>query len=139
MGLNGTEAELLPALVVGRGLWRIGTRAFLVQHNLTASELALFDTDAPHARRRHVRGRRALNPRGMTDEIADLVVLLLVAAIGISGALWLAAWLTAAITAEPQPSAGVLEGAAALLADPADPGAAWRTPIGPIAYWLMTG
>ena len=45
MGLNSTEAELLPSLVVGRGLWRIGTRAFLVQHNLTARELALFDTD----------------------------------------------------------------------------------------------
>jgi hypothetical protein len=46
MGLNSTEAELLPSLVLGRGLWRIGTRAFLIQHSLTARELALFDTDA---------------------------------------------------------------------------------------------
>jgi hypothetical protein len=46
MGLNGTETNLLPSLVVGRGLWRIGTRAFLVQHTLTVRERALFDTDA---------------------------------------------------------------------------------------------
>jgi hypothetical protein len=46
MGLNSTEAGLLPSLVVGRGLWRIGTRAFLVQLSLTTRELALFNTDA---------------------------------------------------------------------------------------------
>jgi hypothetical protein len=46
MGLNSTEAELLPSLVLGRGLWRIGTRAFLVQLSLTTREIALFNTDA---------------------------------------------------------------------------------------------
>ena len=50
MGLNRTETELLPTLVLGRGLWRIlgsgGPRAFLVQHLLTERELVMFDTDA---------------------------------------------------------------------------------------------
>jgi len=49
MGLNRTETELLPTLVLGRGLWRIlgqgGPRAFLVQHLLTERELVMFDTD----------------------------------------------------------------------------------------------
>jgi hypothetical protein len=80
-----------------------------------------------------------VNPRGLTDQIADLVVPLLVAAAGISAALWFAAWLTAAITSEPAPTAGLLEGAAALLADPANPGTALGTPIGPAAYWVLTG
>ncbi|MGH9251271.1 MAG: type IV secretory system conjugative DNA transfer family protein, partial [Acidimicrobiales bacterium] len=80
-----------------------------------------------------------MNLRGLTDQIADLVGPLLVAAAGMSGALRSAAWLTAAITGEPAPTAGLLEGAAALLADPADPGAAWGTPIGPATYWVLTG
>lgn len=45
MGLNVTETGLLPSLVRGRGLWCIGTRAFLVQHVLTGREQAMFDTD----------------------------------------------------------------------------------------------
>jgi type IV secretory pathway TraG/TraD family ATPase VirD4 len=80
-----------------------------------------------------------VNPRGLTDHIADLVVPLIVAAAGISASLWFAAWLTAAITSEPAPNAGLLEGAAALLADPANPGTAWGTSIGPAAYWVLTG
>jgi hypothetical protein len=80
-----------------------------------------------------------VNSRGLTDQIADLVVPLLVAAAGISAALWSAAWLTAAIAGEPAPTAGLLEGAAALLAEPADPGTAWGTTIGPAAYWVLTG
>jgi hypothetical protein len=46
MGLNPTETGLLPFLVRGRGLWRIGTRGFLADHMLTERELAMFDTDA---------------------------------------------------------------------------------------------
>jgi type IV secretory pathway TraG/TraD family ATPase VirD4 len=80
-----------------------------------------------------------VNPRGITDQIADLVVPLLVAAVGMSGALRSAAWLTAALTGEPAPTAGLLDGAAALLADPANPGTAWGTPIGPATYWVLTG
>jgi type IV secretion system protein VirD4 len=80
-----------------------------------------------------------VNPRGITDQIADLVVPLLVAAVGMSGALWSAAWLTAAITGEPAPTAGLLDGAAALLADPANPGTAWGTSIGPATYWVLAG
>jgi hypothetical protein len=45
MGLNPTETGLLPSLVRGRGLWRIGTRGFLADHMLTDRELAMFDTD----------------------------------------------------------------------------------------------
>jgi hypothetical protein len=49
MGLNATETDLLPQLVLGRGLWRIlgqsGPRSFLVDHRLTERELSMFNTD----------------------------------------------------------------------------------------------
>jgi hypothetical protein len=45
MGLNTTETELLPTLPRGRALWRIGTRAFVVDHLLTEREQIMFDTD----------------------------------------------------------------------------------------------
>jgi type IV secretory pathway VirB4 component len=45
MGLNTTETGLLPTLPRGRALWRIGTRAFVVDHLLTDREQAMFDTD----------------------------------------------------------------------------------------------
>ena len=44
LGLQETEQELLPDLGLGEGLWRIGTRRFVVQHQLTEAELAIFDT-----------------------------------------------------------------------------------------------
>jgi hypothetical protein len=46
LGLTDTERDLLTGLGVGQGLWRIRDRAFLVQHQLTAGELAVFDTTA---------------------------------------------------------------------------------------------
>jgi type IV secretory pathway VirB4 component len=46
LGLAAVEADQLPELVQGEGLWRIGQRAFVVRHLCTPSELALFDTDA---------------------------------------------------------------------------------------------
>jgi hypothetical protein len=50
MGLNATETDLLPQLVLGRGLWRIlgqgGPRSLLIDHRLTGSELSMFNTDA---------------------------------------------------------------------------------------------
>ncbi len=49
MGLNATETDLLPQLLLGRGLWRIlgqgGPRSFLVDHQLTERELSMFATD----------------------------------------------------------------------------------------------
>ncbi|MFW6033926.1 MAG: ATP-binding protein [bacterium] len=46
MGLNSTETGLLTTLPRGRALWRVGTRAFAVDHLLTDRELAMFDTDS---------------------------------------------------------------------------------------------
>ena len=46
LGLTATEKELLTDLGVGEGLWRIGKRGFVVQHQMTADELAVFDTTA---------------------------------------------------------------------------------------------
>lgn len=45
LGLTGTEAELLPRLRRGVGLWKVGTRSFLVEHRLSRYEAALVDTD----------------------------------------------------------------------------------------------
>ena len=44
LGLTGTEQRLLPGLGTGQGLWRIKDRSFVVQHQMHAAELALFDT-----------------------------------------------------------------------------------------------
>lgn len=45
LGLTGPERELLPTLDRGTGLWRIGTRAFVVRHRLHPDEHAIVDTD----------------------------------------------------------------------------------------------
>lgn len=44
LGLTVTERELLTDLDIGEGLWHIGKRGFVVQHQMTAEELTLFDT-----------------------------------------------------------------------------------------------
>ncbi|HZU74504.1 MAG TPA: hypothetical protein VE990_17220 [Acidimicrobiales bacterium] len=46
LGLTGTEVELLPRLGRGVALWKVGGRAFLVEHRLSPAEAALIDTDA---------------------------------------------------------------------------------------------
>ena len=46
LGLTDTEAELLPSLRRGWGLWKVGQRSFLVQHRLSPFEHQLVDTDA---------------------------------------------------------------------------------------------
>lgn len=46
LGLSDTETRMLPALPKGRALWRIGTKAFVVDHRLGPAEQAIVDTDA---------------------------------------------------------------------------------------------
>ena len=46
LGLAAVEADQLPDLAQGEGLWRIGQRAFVVRHVCTPGELELFDTNA---------------------------------------------------------------------------------------------
>ena len=46
LSLSETEAELLPQLRRGVGLWKVGPRAFLVQHLVGPAERALVDTDS---------------------------------------------------------------------------------------------
>jgi type IV secretory pathway VirB4 component len=46
LGLSATEAGLLSQLPRGVALWRVGQRSYLVEHDLSAEELALSDTDA---------------------------------------------------------------------------------------------
>jgi hypothetical protein len=46
LGLSTTEAQELPVLGRGEGLWRVHDRAFVVRHLCTPAELDLFDTDA---------------------------------------------------------------------------------------------
>jgi hypothetical protein len=45
LGLSDTEAKLLPNLPRGQALWKVGTRSFLVEHRLSATEAGLVDTD----------------------------------------------------------------------------------------------
>jgi len=46
LSLSETEAELLTQLRRGVGLWKVGRRAFLVQHLVGPDERALVDTDS---------------------------------------------------------------------------------------------
>nr|WP_255524025.1 ATP-binding protein [Terrabacter sp. MAHUQ-38] len=46
LGLSTAERAQLPDLQCGEGLWRVGSRAFVVRHVATDDELALFDTSA---------------------------------------------------------------------------------------------
>lgn len=46
LGLNMSEAELLPALGRGQALWKVGQKSFLIEHILGRSEKAIVDTDA---------------------------------------------------------------------------------------------
>lgn len=45
LGLTKSEAELLPRLARGEALWKVGTRSFLVAHQLSQPEHAICDTD----------------------------------------------------------------------------------------------
>jgi hypothetical protein len=45
LGLTSTEADLLPRLPRGVALWKVGQRAFLVEHRLGRQEARLVDTD----------------------------------------------------------------------------------------------
>ncbi len=45
LGLTDVEAEILPQLGRGIALWRVGSRAFLVEHVLGSHERAMVDTD----------------------------------------------------------------------------------------------
>ena len=62
LGLTGTEQKLLPGLGTGQGLWRIKDRSFVVQHQLHAAEMALFDTTS----------RMTTNVRKFTNPDAQL-------------------------------------------------------------------
>ena len=46
LGLTGPEAELLPTLARGVGLWKVAGRSFVVAHHLGEMERPLVDTDA---------------------------------------------------------------------------------------------
>ena len=46
LGLTSTEAALLPRLVKGRGLWKIGSHTAVVAHAIAPAELHFCDTDS---------------------------------------------------------------------------------------------
>jgi hypothetical protein len=52
LGLTSTEAELLPQLPRGVALWKIGSRSFLVEHQVGGDERVLIDTDTAMRDRR---------------------------------------------------------------------------------------
>ena len=45
LGLTDVEAQLLPRLIRGRALWRVGERSAVVQHVLSPREAGFCDTD----------------------------------------------------------------------------------------------
>ncbi|MFF2078570.1 ATP-binding protein [Kitasatospora sp. NPDC058162] len=45
LGLTGVEAQAIAALTRGRGLWKVASLSFIVQHLLHSRERALYDTD----------------------------------------------------------------------------------------------
>ena len=49
LGLTSTEAAVLPRLVKGRALWKVGPTTALVAHAISAAERSICDTDAQMA------------------------------------------------------------------------------------------
>ncbi|WP_033819823.1 ATP-binding protein [Kitasatospora sp. MBT63] len=45
LGLTGVEAQAIAALTRGRGLWKVASLSFIVQHLLHSREKQLYDTD----------------------------------------------------------------------------------------------
>lgn len=45
LGLSTVEADILPRLVQGRALWRVGDHTAVVQHRISAAEWPIVDTD----------------------------------------------------------------------------------------------
>ena len=45
LGLTSYEAQLLPQLVRGRSLWRVGDHTAVVQHRIGSTEWPICDTD----------------------------------------------------------------------------------------------
>jgi hypothetical protein len=45
LGLSSVEADLLPEFDDGIGLWKVGSRSFLVQHRVSSIEAPIVDTD----------------------------------------------------------------------------------------------
>ena len=46
LGLTSEEAQMLPTMRTGQGLWKVGAQTALVQHIVAPAEFALIDTDA---------------------------------------------------------------------------------------------
>ena len=45
LGLTSYQAQLLPQLVRGRALWRVGDHTAVVQHRIGSAEWSICDTD----------------------------------------------------------------------------------------------
>ena len=74
-----------------------------------------------------------------SDGLTDLALAGLAGLVGLAGLLWVGAAGSAALTGREPPTSG-LSGALGVVNHPADPTAAWGTPMpGPIAYWTVTG
>ncbi|MFW6033925.1 MAG: type IV secretory system conjugative DNA transfer family protein, partial [bacterium] len=77
-----------------------------------------------------------MNPNGgLSEQIANLLLGLLAAALAAGGILWAAAQATARLAGSASPAAGVASGTLALLSDPGDPSTAWDTRLPAGLYW----
>ncbi|MEE6296623.1 type IV secretory system conjugative DNA transfer family protein [Georgenia wangjunii] len=77
-------------------------------------------------------------PTGLHEDLTTCSLVGLSAAGALAGVLWAGAWVAAVATGRVPPRLGI-GGAAALLANPADPAAAWGTPMpGAVTYWALT-
>jgi type IV secretory pathway TraG/TraD family ATPase VirD4 len=72
-------------------------------------------------------------------ELADLALAAMAAALGAGVLLWVGAWAATTVRSLPAPAFDPTR-ATHLLTHPADPTAAWGTPMpGPVVYWTTTG
>jgi type IV secretory pathway TraG/TraD family ATPase VirD4 len=81
-----------------------------------------------------------MNPHSSPgDQLANLAIGVFGTVMAAAGLAWVAAHLTAGITGANRPIGNVLDGALALLNDPADPAAAWGTALPAVGYWIVLG
>jgi type IV secretory pathway TraG/TraD family ATPase VirD4 len=81
-----------------------------------------------------------MNPHSSRgDQLANLLIGVFATVMAAAGLAWGAAHLTAGIIGTDRPTGDVLDGALALLNDPAHPATAWRTELPAVVYWIVLG
>ncbi|MEO7352319.1 MAG: hypothetical protein ABIW17_10505, partial [Marmoricola sp.] len=127
LGLSDVEADELIHLPRGRGLWRFGRHAAIVDHILGDTEFGVVDTEHPHARAPVMTSRREAPGDLLADELVNTLGAL--AGIGVCATFpcWFAARATLLVSGGPSEGASFTSSPAFVirLVERRDPAKSW--------------